>query len=135
MKKFRGYIFSRVFQKERVPQHVQNSIIREFCKKKNIEYLLSASEYTMKNSFLILNEIMQSLKNIDGIVAYSLFQMPEDETERNKIFSKLLKNKKIIYFANENLELKNKNDLIFLNYIWDIKQTLPFSFNEKIKNI
>ena len=135
MKKFRGYIFSRVFQKERVPQHVQNSIIREFCKKKNIEYLLSASEYTMKNSFLILNEILQSLKNIDGIVAYSLFQMPDNENERNKIFNKLLKNKKIIYFANEDLELKNKDDLIFLNYIWNIKQTLPFSLNEKIKNI
>ena len=34
MKKFRGYIFSRAFQGERVPQHVQNIVIRDFCKKK-----------------------------------------------------------------------------------------------------
>ena len=34
MKKVRGYIFSRPFMGERAPQHVQNIIIRDFCKKK-----------------------------------------------------------------------------------------------------
>ena len=135
MKKFRGYIFSRAFQGERVPQHVQNIVIRDFCKKKKIDYLLSSSEYTMKNSFLILNEIIINLKKIDGIVAYSLFQMPDDELKRNQIFIKVLKEKKIFYFANENLELKIKEDLIFLNNIWNIKKTLPLSYNEKIKYI
>ena len=29
----RGYIFSRSFFGERVPQHIQNIVIRDFCKK------------------------------------------------------------------------------------------------------
>ena len=53
-KRLRGYIFSRPFMEERVPQHVQNIIIRDYCSKKDIQYLLSATEYAMKNSTLML---------------------------------------------------------------------------------
>ena len=33
MKKIRGYNFSRPFMGERVPQHVQNIVIKDFCQK------------------------------------------------------------------------------------------------------
>ena len=36
-KKVRGYIFSRSFMGERVPQHVQNIVIRDYCEKNNLE--------------------------------------------------------------------------------------------------
>ena len=36
MKQIRGYIFSRPFLDERVPQNVQNLVIREFCKNEDI---------------------------------------------------------------------------------------------------
>ena len=55
MKKVKGYIFSRSFMGERIPQHIQNIIIRDYCKKNELQYLLSTSEYNMDNSFLILN--------------------------------------------------------------------------------
>ena len=44
MKKVRGYVFSRSFLGERVPQHVQNIIIRDYCERKNLHFLISASE-------------------------------------------------------------------------------------------
>ena len=31
---FKGYIFSRPFFGERAPQHIQNIILRDYCKKK-----------------------------------------------------------------------------------------------------
>ena len=34
IKKVRGYIFCRSFMGERAPQHVQNIVIRDYCKKK-----------------------------------------------------------------------------------------------------
>ena len=37
---------------ERVPQHVQNIVIRDYCSKKDIQYLLSSTEYAMENSAL-----------------------------------------------------------------------------------
>ena len=96
MKKVRGYNFSRDFMGERVPQHVQNIVIRDFCQKRNLNFLLSASEYSMPNSFHILKDLTNNMSGLYGIVAYSLFQMPYNDDERKKIFKKVLeKNKKI----------------------------------------
>ncbi|OUU21228.1 MAG: sporadic carbohydrate cluster protein, LIC12192 family [Candidatus Endolissoclinum sp. TMED37] len=126
MKKVKGYNFSREFMGERAPQHIQNIVIKDFCKKKKLKLLLSASEYSMSNSYYILEDIISNLNNLDGIVAYSLFQMPENMSKRNKIFKKILKKKKIMCFAVEQIILSKVNQLEKINKIWEIKQTLPF---------
>ena len=121
--KLRGYIFSRPFMGERVPQHVQNIVIRNFCNINNYKFFLSASEYTMKNSFLILNKTINELDDKDGIVAYSIFQMPEDFIQRNKIFEKMLKLDKNFFFAVENLCISNNHEKNEINQLWEIKKT------------
>lgn len=126
MKKVKGYNFSREFMGERAPQHIQNIVIKDFCKKKKLKLLLSASEYSMSNSYYILEDIISNLNNLDGIVAYSLFQMPENMSKRNKILKKILKKKKIMCFAVEQIILSKVNQLEKINKIWEIKQTLPF---------
>tara|TARA_B100001123_G_C14929751_1_gene875215 strand:+ start:210 stop:611 length:402 start_codon:yes stop_codon:yes gene_type:complete len=123
---FRGYIFSRAFMEERVPQHIQNIIIRDYCNKNNLNYLLSAAEYRMKNCHLMLEEILNDMKNIRGIVAYSLFQMPENNEKRKKIFETMIKLKKEIHFAVENLKITKKNEVEKIENIWLIKKSLPF---------
>ena len=130
MKKVRGYIFSRPFMGERAPQHVQNIIIRDFCKKNYLNYLLSASEYKMKNSFLILKDIVSNMKDFDGIVAYSIFQLPPNYNERNKILKKILKKKKFIFFAVEQVKVLTLKDINNVNTIWKIKKTLPLCPNK-----
>ena len=126
MKKVKGYNFSREFMGERAPQHIQNIVIKDFCKKKKLKLLLSASEFYMSNSYYILEDIISNLNNLDGIVAYSLFQMPENISKRNKILKKILKKKKIMCFAVEQIILSNVNQLEKINKIWEIKKTLPF---------
>ena len=126
MKKVKGYNFSREFMGERAPQHIQNIVIKDFCKKKKLKLLLSASEYSMTNSYYILEDIILNLNNLDGIVAYSLFQMPENKFKRNEILKKILKKKKIMCFAVEQIILSKVNQLEKINKIWEIKQTLPF---------
>ena len=96
MKKMRGYNFSRPFMGERVPQHVQNIVIKDFCHKNGFNFLLSVTEYSMKNSFYILNQLVNNLKGLNGIVAYSVFQMPYDDKKRESLFKKVLKKKKEI---------------------------------------
>ena len=67
MRGFRGYVSSRVFCKERVPQHVQNLVIRDYCARRGITYLLSATEYAMPNCYMMLEQTMNDLENLDGI--------------------------------------------------------------------
>ena len=130
MKKIRGYIFSRPFLNERVPQNVQNLLIREFCKKEELFYNLSASEYAISNCYKILYQLIHELKNLDGIVAYSVFQLPEENNKRNKILKEILKKKKFFYFALENLKVSKLSDIQKIENIWLIKKTLPYCLNK-----
>ena len=120
----RGYIFSRPFMNERAPQHIQNIIIRDYCVKNNLHFLLSAPEYAMDKCHNVLNRLVKNLSNIHGIVAYSLFQLPEDTDLRNNIYKKILSKKKVIYFAVENLSISNKDNCNNVENIWLIKKTL-----------
>ena len=125
MKKLRGYIFSRFFMGERVPQHVQNLVLRDYCNKVNSRYLLSATEYAMDNSFLVLQQTLNELKEVNGIVAYSLFQMPVKQADRLKIYNKALKLKGELHFAVEGLKITCQSEIDRIETIWLVKQTLP----------
>ena len=126
----RGYIFSRPFMGERVPQHVQNLVIRDYCKKQGFQYLLSATEYAMPNSHLILQQVLDELPKLDGIVFYSLFLLPEDTTERYRVIQIILKKEKTIYFAVEGLKISNKTELETIETIWQVKKVLPNCLSE-----
>ena len=121
----RGYIFSRPFMGERVPQHVQNIVIRDYCKKKGIQYLLSATEYAIAGSHLILQQIMDELPQLEGIVFYSLFLLPEQKKERDRVCKVILENKKTIFFAVEGLLMSNKIEHERIETIWQVQKTLP----------
>jgi len=121
----RGYIFSRTFMGERVPQHVQNLVIRDYCKKKGIQYLLSATEYAMAGSHMILQQIMDELPQLEGIVFYSLFLLPEQKKERDRVCKVILENKKTIFFAVEGLLMSNKIEHERIETIWQVQKILP----------
>lgn len=125
LKKVRGYIFSRPFMGERAPQHVQNIVIRYYCERNNLFYLLSSTEYARKKSHLMLDQVLNELKDIDGIVAYSLFQLPENKKIRSQVYKKIIKSKKEIHFAVEGLKITNIKDIKKIEDIWSVKITLP----------
>jgi sporadic carbohydrate cluster protein (TIGR04323 family) len=132
---FRGYIFSREFMGERVPQNVQNLFIRDFCNKKNFRYFLSATEYAMESSSMVLAQVINELKKIDGIVAYSIFQLPRKKQKRIEYLQKIINLKKTFYGALEDLEVSNSKDLDQIEEIWDIKSNLQFCPINISKNI
>ena len=125
-KKLKGYIFSRSFMGERVPQHVQNIVLRDYCKKNNYLFLMSATEYSIRESDLMLFQTLNEMKKFDGIIFYSLFQLPENIKQRKKVYNIIKKNKKEIHFSLEQMKMINKNDLEKIEEIWKIKKILPF---------
>ena len=128
MKKVRGYIFSRPFMGERVPQHVQNLVIRDYCERNGLHFLLSAAEYAMQNTHLILEQVLCELTDIDGIVAYSLFQLPEDSLKRNRIYDQIVSMKKTLFFAVEGLKASSLHGCEQIETLWRVRQTLPNCF-------
>tara|TARA_B100000029_G_scaffold274398_2_gene269223 strand:- start:353 stop:622 length:270 start_codon:yes stop_codon:yes gene_type:complete len=76
----------------------------------------------MKGSFYILNQLVNNLNGLHGIVAYSVFQMPYDNKKRGEIFKKVLKKKKSIFFACENLKVSNTKEVKRVDNIWNVKK-------------
>ena len=126
MKKLRGYIFSRPFMSERVPQNIQNLVIRNFCKNYKYMYLLSAAEYSMENSDAVLKSIINNSKGISGIVAYSLYQLPKDIEIRTMTLKKIIRKKMFFVSAIEQTFVKNNNDIDDINRLWQIKEILKY---------
>lgn len=125
MKKVRGYIFSRPFMGERVPQHIQNLVIRDYCNRNGLQYLLSATEYAMAECHLIHEQVMNELPELDGIAAYSMFQLPEDARQRQRVYDRIVDLQKTYYFAVEGLWLRNEQECERIETLWRIRQTLP----------
>ena len=110
---------------ERVPQHVQNIVIRDYCGKNGLSYLLSSTEYVLENSHLMLEQVLDELKLVDGIVAYSLFQLPENKDLRQEIYKKILDEKKEMHFSVESLKITKQQDIEKIENIWLVRQSLP----------
>ncbi len=132
MKKVRGYIFSRPFMGERVPQHIQNLVIRDCCERNHLQFLLSATEYAMPGCHLIFEQVLNELAEIDGLVLYSLFQLPEDSSQRKVIYKKILNQKKSMYFAVEGLSVSNMQECERIEILWRIRLTLPYCAEHQV---
>ena len=117
----KGYISSRTFMGERVPQSVQNLVLRNFCKNNNLIFELSSTEYAMNESFYILNQLLANKKH-KSIIFYSLFQLPENNILRHEIITKFLKKKKKLIFVLENIIACKQDDIQDIENIWHIKK-------------
>jgi len=124
MKKLRGYIFARPFMGERAPQHVQNIILRDYCTKRGHDLLLSASEYAMPDSYMILESVLDDLTNIDGIVFYSLYQLPMQPEKRRSVYSRVLEADKSLHFAVEGMSISQTEDIDAVEQCLLVKATL-----------
>ena len=125
-KKVRGYIFSRRIGGLFTPQQVQNLVIRDFCKNNNLLYLLSSVEYKMKDSFLMFQGILKELSLIDGVVMYSMFQLPSNKKKRKEIFKTILKKSKFICFALESITISKPSEVSNFESIYKINQLLKY---------
>ncbi len=128
----KGYIFSRKFFEERVPQHIQNIILRDYCHKKSFNFLMSSTEYNVEGSSYILFEILNKLKKKDGIIFYSLFQLPEDKNLRMKIYKRAINNQHQLHFAVESICAKNKIDFQNIERIFVLKQSIQKKNKNKL---
>jgi sporadic carbohydrate cluster protein (TIGR04323 family) len=129
MSGYRGYVTSRPFLGNRVPQHVQNIVIREYCNRLNIVYLLSGTEYAIPESYFILNSILENLEMLDGVVAYSLFQMPLDSSIRKRVFKEIVDKNKTLHFAVEGITISSSSDIQLVEDVLSISMVINSQLN------
>lgn len=107
----RGYIASRPVRGASIPQHVQNLVIRDFVHRQGWQFKLSATEYAMPGSFMMLDAVLDDLPQLDGMVLYSMFMLPERSERRQVVYRRILGAGKTLSAAVENLVLKTPADV------------------------
>ncbi|HEY3679147.1 MAG TPA: LIC12192 family sporadic carbohydrate cluster protein [Bradyrhizobium sp.] len=107
----RGYIGARPLNGSRTPQHVQNIVIRDYAKRKNLQYLLSAVEHTMSGSYMILEDLLDELPKLGGIICYSIFMLPPDQARRRKVYDRVLDAGCDLHAAVEEVSLGSKDGI------------------------
>ena len=110
-KGYRGYVFSRSVDTHRVPQHIQNLVIRDYAARRKLHYLLSATEYAMADCYLILEQVLADLPAIDGVILYTMFMLPPDSQHRRLIYRRLLEAGCRLHAAVEGFVLEGEGDV------------------------
>lgn len=108
---YRGYIGSRPYRGNRVPQHVQNLVIRDFCTRKGFTYLLSATEYAMPGCYMVLNEVANEAPKLGGVVLYSIYMLPKRRSRRLALCRRFLDADATVHGAVEDISITTDDDL------------------------
>src|SRR5262245_57582959 len=111
VKGYRGYIGSRSYVSGDFPQYVQNLLIRSHCQKHGLSYLLSATEYRMPGCYMMLEEVLNSIELVEGIILFSIFMLPDSPAKRVPIYNKILQSKRRLYAALEDLCIQTESDI------------------------
>ena len=100
----RGYIASGEFKGYRTPQHLQNQIVKLYCDANNLKFVLSRAEYWINGSTKC--QLWAALKEgFKHIVFYSLWQLPDEKTERHEIYQHCVNNNITLHFAAERIRV------------------------------
>ncbi|MFZ5780996.1 MAG: LIC12192 family sporadic carbohydrate cluster protein [Pseudomonadota bacterium] len=110
-KGYRGYVFSRAVDGHRVPQHIQNLVIRDYAARRKLHYLLSATEYAMDDCYLILEQALADLGAVDGVILYSMFFLPAEAGRRAAVYDRLLAAGCSLHAAVEGFVLESRDDV------------------------
>jgi sporadic carbohydrate cluster protein (TIGR04323 family) len=88
-------------------------------------YLLSATEWAVDDCFMVLEEVLADLPRLDGIIAYSLFMLPTEQSARARIWDRFLSVGKSFHAALEGFCVSAEEDVRRVEDIWLARLILP----------
>jgi len=109
----------------RVPQRLQNLLVRDYASRHGYRFLLSATEYVMPACYMILESVLDELASIQGIVAFSIFMLPQRRERRMAIYDRVLGAGAEFHAALENLAIRSSGDVARCEDILSVAALLP----------
>jgi sporadic carbohydrate cluster protein (TIGR04323 family) len=122
-----GYVSSRPISGYRVPQHVQNLVIRDYAQRRGFLYKLSGTEYAIDHCYMMLEQLVSELPSHEGIIAYSMFMLPQRAERRLRIYQRILDVGCGLHAAVEDFVLDRQKDIARWEDVWQTHQLLAAS--------
>ena len=122
MMQAKSYIFSGYLLGQRIPQRVQNIVVREYATAIGVSVSFPSVEYSFAGSTAILNSLIDTCNIGEMIIFYSITQMPENESNRQDFYEIVNAERLKIHFALESIEMSNKSSFLFVEDLLTIKR-------------
>ena len=106
----RGYMGARMALGRSVPQSVQQLVMREYCRRHGLTYLLAATEYCLPGSTIVLGGVLDELERIDGLVFYSVLLFPARRVERMELYRRIIERGAVLHTAVEGIVVASWED-------------------------
>lgn len=122
--KFCAYATSRPIGQFVIPVPAQNSCLREYAVRNNLEYAMPQLEHKYQNCFMQLYSVIENSEKNDIIGLYSLETFRENPKKSLEIIKYALKKENSFYFVLENLSIKNIEDFMKILKIWFVQKNI-----------
>jgi len=121
---YRGYIASAPVRGTHFPQRVQNLVVRDYAARRGLAFKLSLTEYAMPGCYMMLENLLAELPQLEGCIVFSAFMLPKRPERRRDVYNRVLLNGAVLHAALENLVLANESDIRVFEDILDVSSAL-----------
>ena len=115
------YIATRAVRGRVVPHPVQGLVVRDYARRAGVACTrLPAVEYAMPGCYMMLEDVLDDLANIDGIVCYSLFMLPGRRSRREDIYRRVFDAGRSLHGALESIAITGPADVARIEDIFAV---------------
>ena len=122
--KYCAYVTSRPIGQFVIPVPAQNSCLREYATRNNLEYAMPQLEHKYQNCFMQLYSVINNSEKNDIIGLYSLETLRENPKKSLEIVKYGLERHNTFHFVLENLFISNLDDFMKILNIWFIQKNI-----------
>ena len=106
------------------PQHIQQLVMRDYCRARGLAYLLAATEYRMPGCTMMLDGLLSELDALEGIVMYSITLFPDSKDKRIAMYRRLFDKGCELHAAVENIVIRNWDDAMRIEESWLVQDVM-----------
>ena len=108
---YRGYVTSRGFGGYVIPVPVQSLVLRDYCARKKLLYVLPVNENMFPHSYMVLDGLIENLEAYDGVLMCSMHMLPERPERRRRVVECILDQGATLHFVLEDIVVAGRGDL------------------------
>jgi sporadic carbohydrate cluster protein (TIGR04323 family) len=122
--KFCAYATSRPIGQFVMPVPAQNSCLREYASRNNLEYVMPQLEHKYQNCYMQLYSVIENSEKNDIIGLYSLETFRENPKKSFEIVKYGLKKGNTFHFVLENLSIKSIEEFMKVLKTWFVQKNI-----------
>jgi sporadic carbohydrate cluster protein (TIGR04323 family) len=132
----RGYVTSRAFGGLVIPVPAQNSVLREYAKARNVNYVLPFLEHKFDNCYMQLFSVIETAHTGDCVAMYSVSMLPYmDNTKLELIDNAVARSGCELHFALEGVTTRSLKYVSKLISSYKIRDILDESNRLSVKQL